>query len=482
MIVLLAQEGKLSLDDDVRRFIPELPQYERPITVRQLLHHTSGVRDYIGLLRLTGARYDDVTTPDDALQMIARQRALNFAPGSEHLYSNSGYFLLSQIVERVTKRSLRDEAHDRIFAPLGMTHTEYLGSYDDIIVNRAIGYEPRDSSYRADMPRWLQLGDGGIFSTVQDLLHWNNNFYTNKVGGTALRDTMHTRGILTNGKVLAYALGLMHSEQRGLRTVQHGGSWGGYRAQLLRFPEQRFGVAVLCNRADSDPSALAAQVAEVHLSAEMNAAQAASAPALSNAPTNVAAPATPAATSPVKLRPLNSYVGTYRVPGTTEFTRIVILDGTLRVVEPGNYATKARSAEELEVVNTPVVLRFAFDSSGGASAVAARVSVVFGGVPEDTYERVLEVSISPQTLAARAGTYRSEELGTTLVITQRDTALELRLRNASPELLRTVGENEMVGAGLGLEFTRDASGAVTGLLVNQGRARGLRFERVGPPR
>jgi hypothetical protein len=330
------------------------------------------------------------------------------------------------------------------------------------------------------MPRWLQLGDGAIFSTVQDLLHWHNNFFTNKVGGTALRDTMLTRGTLTNGKVLDYALGLMHGEQRGLRTVHHGGSWGGYRAELLRFPEQRYGVAVLCNRADSDPSALAAQVAEVHLSAEMNAVQAA--PSSASASNNANTPATSATASPVKLRPLNAYVGAYRVPGTSNVVRIAIVDGQLRVLEPGRYDTKARTTDELEVVNTPVVLRFAFDSSGGANTVASRITEIVRGEPGNTYERMQVVSISPQTMAARAGTYSSDELGTTLVITQRDTALELRLRNASPALLRTVGENEMVGAGLSLEFTRDASGAVTGLLMNQGRARGLRFERVGRAR
>ena len=238
-ILLLQQEGKLSLDDDVRRFLPELPEYERPITIRHLLHHTSGLRDYIGLLQLAGIRYDDVSTPDDALQMIARQRALNFLPGEEHLYSNSGYFLLSLIVERAAGRSLRDEARDRIFVPLGMTRTAYLGHYADVVLDRAIGYEPVDSGYRADMPRWLQLGDGALLTTVEDLVHWGENFRTTRVGGAGMRDALLTRGQLASGKELDYALGLMRGEHRGLPTVFHGGSWGGYVAEFLRFPEQR---------------------------------------------------------------------------------------------------------------------------------------------------------------------------------------------------------------------------------------------------
>lgn len=481
-IVLLAQEGELSLDDDVRRFIPELPVYERPITVRHLLHHTSGMRDYIGLLRLAGVRYDDVTTPDDALQMIARQRALNFAPGDEHLYSNSGYFLLSLIVERATGRSLRVEANDRIFAPLGMTRTRYQDSYDDIIADRALGYEPRDSGYRADMPRWLQLGDGAVFTTVRDLLHWHENFYNNRIGGNALRDTMLTRGQLTSGKVLDYALGLIHGEHRGLVTIEHGGSWGGYRSEFLRFPAQRYGLAVLCNRGDVDPSSLAMRVAEIHLAKEMNALPVASAKASPSAAANVSSQASPVASSAKQLRPLAAYAGTYRVPGTGDFVTLAVVDGALRLLEPGRYAVKERTAEELEVVGTPVILRFAFDSSANTHAVAAQVTIIVGGEPENTYQRVPVVVLSPETAAARAGSYSSAELGTTLVIAQRDTVLELKLRNATPTVLRAVGVDEMFGAGLSLEFTRNARGAVTGLLMNQGRARGLRFERQTQPR
>ena len=477
MIVLLAQEGKLSLDDDVRRFVPELPAYERTITVRHLLHHTSGIRDYIGLLRLAGMRYDDVTTPDDALHMLVRQRALNFAPGDEHLYSNSGYFLLSLIVERSTKRSLRDQAHERIFAPLGMTHTEYLGSYNDIISNRAIGYAHQKASYQADMPRWLQLGDGAVFTTVQDLLHWEVNSRTTQVGGPAMRDTMLTRGRLSNGTVLDYALGLMHGEHRGLATVLHGGSWGGYRAEFVRFPAQRYGVAVLCNRDDVDPTALALQVADVHLADQM---QASSMTAAGSTTTHVGAASAAKQTAPtaqqsVQLRALETYAGTYRVPGTGNLTTLAIVDGALRVQEPGGYDVIARSADELEVVGTPIRLRF--EAGATIDAPARRVTTIVSGVPENIYERITAAPLTQERAAALTGTYSSTELGTSLVVSQSDSTLMLTLRNASAVLLRVVGEDELLGAGLTLHFTRDANGHATGLLLNQGRARGLRFDR-----
>ena len=474
-ILLLEQEGKLSLDDDIRRFLPELPAYQRPITIRHLLHHTSGLRDYIGLLRLAGTRYDDVSTPDDALQMIARQRALNFAPGDEHLYSNSGYFLLSIIVERAAGRSLRAEARDRIFGPLGMAHTDYLGSYNDVIPNRAIGYEAGDSGYRADMPRWLQLGDGAVLSTAEDLLHWGENFSTTRVGGPAMRDALLTRGRLTSGKELDYALGLMHGEHRGLATVFHGGSWGGYRAEFVRFPAQRYGVAVLCNRADANPAALALEVAEIHLADEMQAV-----PEREVAAAGPSAPTpAPAPPSGVTLRPLDWYAGTYRVANTGNLVTIAVEGGALRVLEPGRYDLVAHSADELEVVGPPVSIRLVFEPGETSGAPARALRTMVAGTQENVYQRITPMRLTGKAAEAFAGTYRSPELVATLLVAQADSGLTLTLANESPAPLRSVGEDEFIGAGLGLRFTRDAAGRVTGILVNQGRARGIGFDRVG---
>ena len=265
-IALLAQDGKLSLDDNVRVYIPELPEYEHPITIRHMLNHTSGLRDYIGLMLLAGVDIDDVTGSDDALAIITRQRALNFQPGSEWLYSNSGYFLASVIVERVSGKSLREFARARIFEPLGMRHTQYRDDYRLVIPNRASAYAPRtDGGYAIDMSNWQQVGDGAVFTTVEDLLRWDRNFYEPRVGGQRLPEDLLTMGVLNDGETLDYALGLVHGEYRGLPTVSHGGSWGGYRAELLRFPGEHFSVAVLCNLATTNPSRLAQEVADIYL-------------------------------------------------------------------------------------------------------------------------------------------------------------------------------------------------------------------------
>lgn len=471
-IVLLAQEGKLSLDDDVRRFLPELPVYDRPITILHLLHHTSGVRDYIGLLQLAGTRTDDVTTPDDALQMITRQQALNFAPGDEHLYSNSGYFLLSLIVERVTGRSLREEGRDRIFVPLGMSHTEYLGSYSDVIPNRAIGYEPAGSGFRADMPRWLQLGDGAVLTTVEDLQYWDENFRSMQIGGAAMQAALHTRGLLTNGDTLSYALGLMHGEHRGLRTVFHGGSWGGYVAEFLRFPEQRYGVSVLCNRSDANPPALALSVAEVHLVEEMDPLPSpeVAAAASASAPPSHQAPVVPA-------RPLQQYAGSFLEAGSSNVVTLAVVDGALKVLEPGSFDLVSLGGDEFEVVGAPV--RLYFEAGETADAPPSRLRVTVSGNENGSGDRITVQPMTSEHAAQFAGSYYSEELATSVVVSQADSGLSIEVPNSSPSPLRPVGKDHFLASGLALQFTRDTAGSVTGFVLNQGRARGMKFERTG---
>ncbi len=272
-IMLAAEQGYLSVDDDIRKYVPEIPDYGPTITVRHLLHHTSGLRDYLTLWGLAGENIEDIHSPADALQMIARQTALNFQPGDEYLYSNSGYFLLSVIIERATGKSLREFAHQNIFKPLGMTHTHFHDDHTHIIKNRAIGHLTRpDGSIALNMSNFAQVGSGGLYTSVDDLLFWDRNFYENRLGEGGLIDRMLVRGVLNSGDTLSYAAALQVGEYRGLRTVEHGGALGGYRAQLLRFPDQRFSVICLCNLAPMNPTALAYRVADIYLADNLEAA------------------------------------------------------------------------------------------------------------------------------------------------------------------------------------------------------------------
>ncbi len=265
-VVLAARNGELSLDDDIRKHLPEMPDYGKKISVRDLLHHTSGIRDYLGLMRLAGLRGDDWYTDDEVVAMVVRQKTTNFEPGSEFLYSNSGYFLISQIIKRATGLTLREYAQEHIFRPLGMTHTHFHDDHTEVVANRASGYAPAASGgFRISMTTLDMVGDGGVFTTVEDLLLWDRNFYEPRVGGDEFLRTMLRRGVLTGGDTLSYALGLGHATYRGLPTVRHGGAFVGFRAELIRFPEQRFSVICLCNLATANPGRLAERVADVYL-------------------------------------------------------------------------------------------------------------------------------------------------------------------------------------------------------------------------
>jgi len=270
-IALLAQDGLISLDDDIRGYFPEMPAYDRPITVRHLVHHTSGVRDIYTLMALAGIRLEDVFSDEEAIALIAAQEETNFPPGEEYLYSNSGYFLLAQLVERVTGTPLREYAEEKIFVPLGMNDTHFHDVPSHIVERRATSYQrDGDDGFRVSyLGNFDKVGAGGLYSTVRDLLLWDRNFYTGDVGGQAFLDLIHTPGVLNNGEALAYAFGLNVDEFRGLRRVSHSGSMMGFKAAFLQFPEQRFSVLATCNLGNIEPMGLARRVAEIYLAGEL---------------------------------------------------------------------------------------------------------------------------------------------------------------------------------------------------------------------
>jgi CubicO group peptidase (beta-lactamase class C family) len=270
-ILLLEREGKLSVEDDVRKYIPELPDYGKKITILNLLNHTSGLRDYLALFDIAGVNTDSVTTDEDALALITRQKGLNFAPGSEYLYSNTGFFLLSVIVQRVSGKNLRDFAAENIFSPLQMTHTQFRNNHRLLVPERAMAYDENEKKdgFTLNVSYFEQLGDGAVHTSVEDLLKWDENFYSGQVGGKILLAELQETAKLTDGKRLNYAKGLVVSDYRGLKMVSHGGSWGGYRAQLMRFPDQHFSVATLCNLGSADPTRRASEVADVYLNSVM---------------------------------------------------------------------------------------------------------------------------------------------------------------------------------------------------------------------
>jgi CubicO group peptidase (beta-lactamase class C family) len=263
-VVLLVQDGKLSLDDTVRKWIPELPSFGKAITVRQLLNHTSGLRDYMTLLAVSGWPSDGELSEQQFLDLIHRQRTLNFAPGDEFLYSNTGYALLAVIVKRASGESLRDFAARRIFGPLGMTNTEFRDDHRENIPNRAIGYETTETAIVETTPRIDVVGDAGVYSTIEDLAKWEANFSDPRVGGDAAIAMMTEPGRLNNGQKIPYGFALTLGEMRGMKTIAHSGAFGGFRSELLRFPEVDIGVVTLCNTSTASPT-LAEQIGTLML-------------------------------------------------------------------------------------------------------------------------------------------------------------------------------------------------------------------------
>jgi len=458
-IGLLEKDGKLSLDDPIRKHIAELGPYADGITVADLVHHTSGIRDYLTLMSLAGYRFDDVTDDQDALNLIVRQKRANFAPGSEWLYSNSGYFLLSQIVKRVSGQTLRDFAAARMFGPLGMGATHFHDDHTMIVANRATGYSPGTAGdYAIEMSGFEQTGDGAINTSVEELFRWDQNWYDGTVGGKDLLATQQRTGRLTSGEDHHYAAGLFIGEYRGLRTVRHGGAWAGYRAELLRFPEQRTSVACLCNRSDANPSAFADQVADVLLAGQL---QPRPAPAASpGAPESISLPA----------EVLTARAGVWRSPQTGDLYVLAVEDKHLVLMLGARSVPLAALAPN----------RF---QRGGTTLVfddvpARTLKLEREGRVNDTFERLPPSTPDPAGLGAYAGMWYSQELGATWRLVPQGNGLRVEVRDRPSLTARAVATDIFSAGQAHLSFTRDRKGALTGFTVNAGRVRGIGFARV----
>ena len=367
LAALLALDGKLALDADIRTYLPGMPDYAKtygvPVTVADLIHHTSGIRDVYGLMDLAGRRLEDVTPDDSALALIVRQKELNFKPGTEYLYSNSGYWLLGKILERVSGKPLRVLADQRIFTPLGMTNTHFHDDPGHVMKNRAMSYQPDGhGGFRISyLQNFDKIGAGGLYSTVEDLAKWDANYYSRQVGGDALQQLIHTRGLLASGDTLTYAFGNEVSTYRGLRTEEHSGSMMGYKAHLLRFPDQHLSVIETCNLGSINPGPIARQVAELYLGDRMTPAPASAASSSSPVPRRAASPVVT-----LSVSQMGRLAGTYASSELGATYRVFVRNGELLIRRPLERDTVllAESPNSLRVAGAGLVLHF--DSAGTA--------------------------------------------------------------------------------------------------------------------
>jgi CubicO group peptidase (beta-lactamase class C family) len=452
-VVLAAERGYLSLDDDVRKYIPELPDYGHVITLRQMIHQTSGFRDFFTLLDLSGHDALDSNSPEEIFKIVVRQKGLNNIPGEEWIYSNTNYFLLGMVVKRVTTKSLSEFAAENIFKPLGMSHTLFYDDHTLVVPGRVAAYDssPHDS-FRVDWSTTFALvGSGGLMSTVDDLLLWDRNFYANRLGKGTLMQELQTPGVLNNGNKIGYAMGLDLGNYRGLSIVEHSGGTFGYATEILRFPEQKFTVICLCNIASAVPTSLARKVADVYLADQLQPGASALNPSSNGSFPDPA-----------------EFAGKYLDPRTHLTFTFTESNGNLMTSGEVLMRINANQFYDLE---SEVIT---FESSEGVmhAKLDLKGETYFSG------SRVRELHLDERVLASYSGQFQSTELDAVYGLSLEKDTLILRNRDNPPQKVTPIGKDEFDAGDLGrLVFERDSGGRVLGFHVFTEEARGIAFKK-----
>ncbi len=443
-VIMLSLDGRLSLDDDIRKYLPELPDYGDKITIRHLLNHTSGLRNYTDLFDLAGVPEVSLTTSRDALGLIARQTGVNFHPGDEFLYSDTNYFLAGEIVYRVTGQSLRQFSAERIFNPLHMTHTHINDNPRELVVGRASGYEPVGAAYQNYMSNFEQVGDGSVMTTVLDLTRWAQNLQTASVGGQAAVNLLTQPGLLNNGVKTAYGMGLFIDEYRGLKWYHHDGEWVGYRAAISSFPSENFHVVVTCNTlGDLDPMSLALKVSDLYLADRL-------------ATMPVTAPSAAASFAGLFWSPKRGTVRRFEESEGRLWLGHAKTGAPLQLVGPNAYRSQGETASTYAFTEHP------------APGAGQLLSSTFGTTFE--YFRIPESAPDVQSIEELAGTYTTTDLPNDWVLVAEGGRLLRRAPYAHDTELVPVFADTFIGSlsegDFLIHFARDAQNQVTGFLVS----------------
>lgn len=463
-IVLLAEQGKLSLDDDIRKHIPEVPDFGKTITIQHLVHHISGLRDQWELLAMAGWRLDDVITKNHILKMVKNQKELNFEPGEKYLYCNTGFTLLAEIVARVRGKTFPEWTKENIFDPLKMTNTHFHDDHEFVVKNRAYSYKGIRRKYKNSVLSYANAGATSLFTTVEDLAKWMQNFDNATVGGKAAIDQMYERGVLNDGKKINYAFGLNFGKYKGQQTIGHGGSDAGFRSYIVRFPEQNLCIAVLSNLASFNTSRLAFQVADIFLPNRSKVAE--SKPEIKDR-------------KEIKVNPeiFKDFVGKYELmPG-------FIIDV---FVENDKLMTQATGQQKVQIFPesetnyflkvTDAQLTFKRDEDGKISEL-----ILHQGGQDRPAKRMREFEFDYGKLKDYVGKYYSDELETFYKIVVQDSQLvavhqrheDIPVTFSSPDIF--IGKAWWFRR---MHFTRDSSDQIDGFKLTGGRVLNLRFKKV----
>jgi len=450
-VALAAEQGYLSLDDDVRKYLPELPDYGHPVTLRQMVHQTSGFRDFFDLVALSGGNSAEIGSPADILKLIVRQKGLNNVPGGEWNYSNSNYFLLAEVIQHATKKSLAQFAAENIFRPLGMKHTLFFDDNTLVVPNRVAAYDPgKNGKFLVNWSTTYDLvGGGGLMSTVDDLLLWDRNFYSNKLGKGTLVQQLQSHGVLNNGNEINYAMGLTLGEYRGLPTAEHSGANFGYRSEYLRFPQQRFSTILLCNLSTAGPVDLAHKISDHYLQGDL-------------APTNTprVSPGSPN---------LETLAGTYFDPHTKTIYKFTAEGGNL--MGWGEPLQRVAANQYYDLQGDVMT----FSSNNGVMHLSLPIpgELYFSG------DRMQPLELSAAELSRFPGTFHSDELDTTYTLSVEGGHLTVKVRNSPPIPLDAAGRDEFYSSDLGdLVFHADAGHRVSGFSLSTQASRGIIFTKL----
>ena len=463
-IALLVHQGKLSLEDTLHDYIPEMVKYEHPITIRHLVHHTSGIRDYISLMDLAGMRFENEYPLEEVIGLLSQQKELNFVPGEEFLYSNSGYLLLAEVVKRISGHSLREFSDEHIFTPLGMKSTHFHDDLSEIVKNRAIGYSPtQGGGYQIDMSISDLIGDGCLYTNVEDLFKWDQNFYNNTLGGFGqdLIEMVTTVGTLNNGELLNYAYGLFIDEYKGLSIIQHSGSWMGYVAEFSRFPQQRYSVICLSNLSNINPSRLTRQIADLYLSDVMNVLEKDS----KKTETEIIEPSE---------RDSETKTGIYICSKNGSVCELSLIDRKLTADLFGqSFQIVPESQNQYKSIDFPYDMNFTFGNTDAEKDNGIHIQFDDGSIY--TYARIETEDLSPEQIQEYVGDYYCDELNTNYKIFLKDDVLQFNKKYYPPESLKYIANDLFFWTYLTFRFYRDGNNQIIGFSLGEERIKNLKF-------
>ncbi len=465
-IVLLSQQGKLDLNQSLYSLYPDFPEYAKSISITNLLHHTSGMRDYPQIAYLSGLRPNDYFNDDDIMTWVKGQKELNFPTGEEYSYCNSGYWLLGQIVKKVSGLSLGNFAKKELFEPLGMSNTQFFDDNSMIIKEKASGYRPsRSGAFFALLSTQENVGDGGIYTTVEDIKKWDDEFYNQKILNASSWKIMTTQGVLNNGETLTYANGLEIKKHKGLKTIDHGGREPGFWSNIIRFPEQQFTVIVFTNREDANATPLAYRIADIFLKDKLV--------------DEVKRKENKRNIKTIKLsnKTLKKFEATYWNAEKKSSRKIFLKNDTLMFVRgPGSIHPLVPIAKnEFKVLGTPPFIKafVTFVKTGRNYQLKTTIN----GAKSTPFEVYTPKVYTAKDFESFLGRYYSDEIDASYEFKMERGKIRLYINGRKTVLLRQIRDELFTSPMCDFQFKK-SNQKIDGVMISTSRVKNLRFKRV----